>query len=466
MKNKTSYFLLFFMFLSLYFFSQTDSSLVISFDFNEHQLKETNNKLAIKPVGVTLVADRFGNESSAAYFHGNANSYINLGTSDSLKPKQGTISLWVNMQNAVFSGKGYNGNPILIIKNGPGEDFIIGCGIAYSFETRRFSTQTSKDSLLEVTAFSKDHVTFCKWYHLAITYNNSQFTFYINGELQGKFIKGFESHFLKGDSVILGRSTGHKNERFTHAIFDDIKIYHRVLNEQEILNLYHEPNPNHMKNMLFEALKYGAIILILCIIIIIILIRNKRNLKKQKEYYELHNKIKELEIKVIKTQMNPHFISNCLSAIQNLIYSNQIDAAGEYLAKFSFFLRQILDFSDKIYLTLEEELAIIKMNIELEQLRFTNNFIFELKIDDSIALQDILIPSLITQPFIENAVWHGLLPLKNSEPRLTVSIYRQNNLIYITIEDNGVGRDNAEILTAKNQEAQNWRPTKLKALIF
>lgn len=94
--------------------SQVASDPKLSFDFNDHRFKEANNKVIIKPVGVTFTEDRFGNKESAVYVHGTANSYINLGTSDMLKPKNGSISLWVNIQSLVLAGKGYNGNPFCL----------------------------------------------------------------------------------------------------------------------------------------------------------------------------------------------------------------------------------------------------------------------------------------------------------------------------------------------------------------
>ena len=118
---------LLFFYLGFSSFAQTDLNATLSFDFNEHQLKEKNNKVRIKAVGVSLTADRFGNEKSAAYIFGAPSSYINLGTSDLLKPEQGTFSMWVNIQDKVRAGKGVADNPLLIIHNGPGEDFHKRC---------------------------------------------------------------------------------------------------------------------------------------------------------------------------------------------------------------------------------------------------------------------------------------------------------------------------------------------------
>ncbi len=435
---------IFFLFICIPYitFAQADSNEVLTFDFNDHEIKEKDNKVIPKFVGVSLVKDRFGNERSAAYTHGHSSSYLNLGSSELLKPKHATISLWVNIERRIYTGKGYDSNPIIRAKNGPGDDFINAYAMGYECYSQKIGASSSKDSTKDVNAYSILALNFNDWYHLVITFDSNYFALYVNGELQEKFSKGFETSYLSGDSVMVGHSANKKNERFTQASFDDIQIFHRVLSEKEIKELYQSPNPNAFKNTLNEVLKYGSIILVLIIVIIILIIRNKRNLKKQKEQFDLINKVTALELKVIKAQMNPHFISNCLAAIQELIYKNNIEKAGQYIAKFSYFLRQVLNFSDKDYVTLSEELEIIKLNIELEQLRFKNEFNFELNVSKEIDVKNVLIPTMITQPFIENAIWHGLLPLGNSRhAALKINIRMEAGLIKIEIEDNGVGRD-------------------------
>lgn len=441
---------------SVNIYAQIDTSTVLTFDFNEHKIIEKNNRVKVKSEGVTLTADRFGNEKSALYIHGNVASYLNLGTSDLLKPAKGSISLWVNLDRRVYAGKGYDSNPIISTKNGPGDDFILAYCIIYDSYGKKLLTCSSKDSLKESIIVAEDTFTFGKWHHVVITQDSNFLAFYINGKLQQKARKDFYTKYYSSDSVVVGHSASKKNERFSIGEFDDIQIFHRVLSEQEVKDLYNAPNPNKLRNFFNEFLKYGIIILILGSVIIILIRRNKRNLQKQKEQYELINRITELELKVIKAQMNPHFISNCLAAIQELIYKNDIDKAGQYLAKFSYFLRQVLNYSDKNFVTLAEEIEIVKLNVELEQLRFKNDFDFQLIVDEKINSDEILIPALITQPFIENAIWHGLLPLNNSKkPKLKINILLQEDLPIIEIEDNGVGRDLTKLLN------ENSKGTKL-----
>ena len=425
--------------------AQTDSNLVIIFDFNDHRVKEKNERVTPRPVGTSLIKDRFGNEQSAIYLHGNPDSYLNLGNSDLLKPACGSISIWVKLDRYIYAGKGSQSNPILGAKNGPQEDFNYAYGLCYEFISKRFFALSHKDSTQDVNIKSHEEIVFNQWYHLVYTFDRSRFAFYINGELQQSAPRRFELTYLKGDTVIVGNTASKKNDHWSQGAFDDIYIYHRAITPQEVIALYHAPNPNETRQLILDVTKYAGIVFAFVLIIIIIIIRNRRKLKKQQEQFELQNHITELEIKVIKNQMNPHFISNCLAAIQDLIYSEDYKKAAQYIAKFSFFMRQVLHFSDKTYITLSEELSIIKLNIELEQLRFKNEFDFELDIQH-VDTDEVLIPSLITQPFIENAIWHGLLPLQDQRrPCLRIRIYEKEQVVFLEVEDNGVGRSSGTI---------------------
>jgi hypothetical protein len=352
----------------------------------------------------------------------------------------------------------------LILNNGEGDDFTNAYAISYECYNNRFAVNSTKDSTKEVTILSTKPVSFNKWYNLVFLCDSNYLSFYMNGELQGKSAKNFQTKFLQTDSLMIGHSASEKNERFTQGIFDDINIFHKILNENEINELYNDPNPNKLINYAYEFLKYGTIILIFVCVIVLLFFRHRKNLNKQREQLELLNRIIELELKVVKAQMNPHFISNCLASIQELMYENDIDKAGQYLAKFSYFLRLVLNYSDKNYISVSEEIKVINLNVELEQLRFKNRFDFNLIIDEKNNWDDILIPALITQTFIENSIWHGLLPLGNIRiPKLTISIKSKADNIIIEIEDNGVGRDSTKEID-KNSKGTILIKSKMDSL--
>ncbi len=166
--------------------------------------------------------------------------------------------------------------------------------------------------------------------------------------------------------------------------------------------------------------------------------------KSQLELMELNVKMAESKFMNLRLQMNPHFLFNSLSSIQHLIVSQQATKAYKYLTVFSNFLRSLLNYADKNFIPLDAELKILQMYIELESLRFDQSFSYEIKADDSLSNDEVLVPSLMVQPFAENAIWHGLLH-KEGPKKLSIR-FSNNSDEYLTcvIEDNGIGRQKAE----------------------
>jgi sensor histidine kinase YesM len=186
--------------------------------------------------------------------------------------------------------------------------------------------------------------------------------------------------------------------------------------------------PAYWQTVWFKSLCILAI-LISCFIIVRIAFRFYKNKEDKKN--EANKLITEYKLIALKAQINPHFMSNCLTAIQHLILSNKVDEANQYLAKFSLLVRQVLNFSSKPLVSLREELEITELNIELEQLRFENKFLFEIELHENINLKNIYVPPLLLQPITENAIWHGLLPLKKlRNGKLILKINIVDDLLY------------------------------------
>jgi ligand-binding sensor domain-containing protein len=175
---------------------------------------------------------------------------------------------------------------------------------------------------------------------------------------------------------------------------------------------------------------------------------------------ELREQLALSQITALRTQMNPHFMFNILNAFQGLIYSNQKTKANEYLGVFSDLMRKTLDISDKREISICEELEAIDLYISLEKARFTENeFEYILETHDKEELKKFAIPSLILQPFIENAIKHGLLH-KQGEKTLKLSISKENNQYWrFEIQDNGIGRKHSLELN-KNLKKHNSFATK------
>ncbi|MFK7935141.1 MAG: two-component regulator propeller domain-containing protein [Saprospiraceae bacterium] len=172
--------------------------------------------------------------------------------------------------------------------------------------------------------------------------------------------------------------------------------------------------------------------------------------KSERERSRVQQMIAELETKALRAQMNPHFIFNCLNAIQECIITGQVDAAYEYLYKFSRLMRRVLNSSSKSLIAVEEEIEILQLYLELEALRFDDKFSYDIDVDDMEETGEMLLPSLMVQPFVENAIWHGLMH-KKGKSKLQVRFSSDEELLICTIEDNGVGRAKAQELKASRK---------------
>ncbi len=155
---------------------------------------------------------------------------------------------------------------------------------------------------------------------------------------------------------------------------------------------------------------------------------------------EFNRQVAELELKALRAQMNPHFLFNSLNSIKNYILQANPILAADYLSNFAHLIRLILQYSGEKTITLEEELDALKLYIQLEQLRFDHGFDFDYQVADGIALNSIKIPPLLLQPYVENAIWHGLKH-KDGQGHLKIEIYEIQENIICKIEDDGIGRE-------------------------
>lgn len=180
--------------------------------------------------------------------------------------------------------------------------------------------------------------------------------------------------------------------------------------------------------------------------------RSRAEEEKQKARVELlENKQKAMESRLqsLRLQMNPHFLFNALNSIQQMILANEDIVATKYLSRFSKLLRAILVHSDKESISLKEELEILNLYIELESIRFKDSFSYAVVVDENIETDEVRIPTLLVQPFVENAIWHGLMH-KEGNRRLKVEFIEAGDFIRCIIEDNGIGRQKAAEMKLAN----------------
>ncbi|MEO1217296.1 MAG: histidine kinase [Bacteroidota bacterium] len=166
-------------------------------------------------------------------------------------------------------------------------------------------------------------------------------------------------------------------------------------------------------------------------------IRKEENLKNS-----FDQQLIEVKEMALRSQMNPHFIFNCLNSIDNLLIKNNRVAAMDYLTKFAHLIRIILNHARKDYVSLEKELKAWYLYVEIEQLRFKQDFDFRCSIAEDLTLSETILPPNIVQPYIENAILHGLLK-KNGTKKLRLDILKKERKLHIVISDNGIGREEA-----------------------
>lgn len=239
--------------------------------------------------------------------------------------------------------------------------------------------------------------------------------------------------YYKDAQQAIGQISNDRNRRYVYDVISRADTEKRsnqieiLAKENEIVKLRLRRNKN--------TLLVSALLLALFTIILYILYRQYQ-LKSDK-------KLLTLEQSMLRSQMNPHFLFNSLNSIKLYIINNETKNAVHYLNKFSKLVRKILEASSLKEIPLAEELETVELYINIENIRFSNEIKFTIKIDEGIDTHLVKIPSLILQPFLENALWHGLSS-KEGEKILQLHVSKgRNGLIQITITDNGIGREEA-----------------------
>ncbi len=201
------------------------------------------------------------------------------------------------------------------------------------------------------------------------------------------------------------------------------------------------------------------ILMVLLLISVVLLSANyisRRKQKRAEEKAETERRIAELRLSALRAQMNPHFIFNAINSIQHFVLQNDSERAYDYLAKFSRLIRLVLDQSQSETISLDQELKMLHLYIELEQLRFERPFTYKIDVDQELKEENIQIPGMLVQPFIENAIWHGLLPKKSGEAWIRITFIKKGGFAEITIEDNGVGRKAASLSRTKDGKKRSY----------
>jgi sensor histidine kinase YesM len=165
---------------------------------------------------------------------------------------------------------------------------------------------------------------------------------------------------------------------------------------------------------------------------------------------EFNKQLAQAETKALRAQMNPHFIFNCLNSINSYIVEQKHEIASEQLIRFSKLIRLVLDNSRSETITVAKELETLKLYVLLESARYDNKFICIYSVDENVDINSIMIPPMLLQPYVENAIWHGLMQ-KEEQGTVAIEIKKQDeDFLKISISDDGIGRKKAAELKSKS----------------
>jgi ligand-binding sensor domain-containing protein len=225
---------------------------------------------------------------------------------------------------------------------------------------------------------------------------------------------------------------------FEHKSIRQSKICVPILSSDEILGVI---DCEHRSKDYFNERRLSFISAIATIVATKIEAYNAEQERKEAEISLSNNlkKVSQLEMKSLRSQMNPHFMFNSLNSINNFIVKNDQENASDYLTNFAQLMRIILENSRQDWVSLESELKALRLYIDMEKLRFENLFYYHESISDKINLMTTLIPPMLIQPYIENAIWHGLLPKTSDQCNLKLSLDLKGEYLHITIDDDGIG---------------------------
>ncbi|MDY8136674.1 histidine kinase [Aquimarina sp. 2201CG5-10] len=220
----------------------------------------------------------------------------------------------------------------------------------------------------------------------------------------------------------------------------------RELNEAKYQLAFAEQEISKQRSLQQQVIIYALIGVMALLLLAAYLMY--RNMRQQRYANNL------LALKSLRSQMNPHFIFNALNSVNAFIATNDERTANRYLTDFSLLMRAVLENSEEDFIPLEKEIELLELYVKLEHFRFLDKFDYTIEVDDNININEYMIPPMLLQPYVENAVWHGLR-YKSEKGRLTISFKKlTTDSMQIMIEDNGIGRKKSKELKTVNQKLQ------------
>ncbi len=331
--------------------------------------------------------------------------------------------------------------------------------VKYEPKSFRENKQEAKTYIQSIKLFSEDTVL---KNGSVLAYNNNNITFYYRGICltnpdKVKYIKqleGFENKWSEASNEDYSKYANLPPGKYTFKVKS---CNNEGIWQKEPVSFAFEIKTPYFKTWWFILLILGSGS---GIILLVFQIRIRNIRKKEKAELDKQVEISKVELKALRAQMNPHFVFNSLNSIQHYILNSNSTEAAKYLNKFAKLIRIILNNSEKPMVTVNEDIESLKLYLELEQMRFDGKFDYIVNIDKSIDGDYDEIPPMLMQPYIENAILHGLNP-KVDKGCLKIDIFTKNNYIVCRITDDGIGRTAAGEIK-RTQPGQQYKSLGMK----
>ncbi|MCF8423103.1 MAG: histidine kinase [Bacteroidia bacterium] len=277
---------------------------------------------------------------------------------------------------------------------------------SYNLALTKGKTIDAKNSLMQLIAYYK-------------TKDDAQKTL----QLYDVFLQKLES-LIKSDSTLIDKKIFEETDQKIKQLEKEKSLQEELISKKNTFNYF---------------LIIALIVLFLLILVII------------RYSFAIKTKNKKISLQSLRREMNPHFIFNSLNSVNQFIAQNKEREANKYLTSYSSLMRNMMESSSKDFIPLQHEIDHLQKYLELEHLRFSNQFDFVVDVDESIDADAILAPNMLIQPHLENAIWHGLR-YKEIKGLLVLSIKNKTSFIEITIDDNGIGIEKSNSIKTQNQK--------------
>ena len=409
-------------------------------------------------------ADKFGNEANSGWdnqnFFSKARAYYNKGNFDSALY---CYKIYLNKEEKRLAYSGGSGDSVFLAKIYIGTkefnkaiEFLQRALINYQTSTKA-ADELSVLALLPKAYLGKNDLINALRY--AIDFAQLAEKIGVKPQLRDGYQLLSEIYEKKGDR---------EKANFNYRKYSELKDQIKTDEFRQKLQLYKAEEREKQKLGAIEQLKKekrwltsGIILLAISIasILGLIWVQRKYNAKKRLlqanemalKYAEDEKRITSLEMLALRSQMNPHFIFNCLNSINRFVLRNDTESASNYLTKFSKLMRMVLENSKQVLIPLAEEVKCLELYIQMEQFRCKNSFAYYVKYHDGVNTEEAMIPPLLLQPFVENAIWHGVNP-KDGDGKIGIEFFQKEEALYCVIKDNGIGRKKASELKSQLSE--------------